>query len=271
MANPRIDQTSTATRQWHRLMVLPLLLLFALFTLVYGTGLDQEIAAKLFAWQGQQWLLKDAWWTETLLHQGARQLNQWLVLCLLCVWLYQMCRGRRTSQLRALGVFLLSLILCFSTIALLKKLIPMECPWDLQSFGGSAPFIGIFSFRPPDMLPRQCFPAGHASIGYSWLGMFFFLRLVKPRFARPALWCSIGLGLVLGFVQQLRGAHFLSHDIATAAICWLITCSCFRHFYSIQALGVEPSTRHVDRDPPTQCNAAVAVRPIQSAQESIDV
>jgi membrane-associated PAP2 superfamily phosphatase len=28
------------------------------------------------------------------------------------------------------------------------------------------------------------------------------------------------LGLLFGFSQQLRGAHFLSHDLWTLAICW---------------------------------------------------
>jgi hypothetical protein len=28
------------------------------------------------------------------------------------------------------------------------------------------------------------------------------------------------MGVVFGATQQLRGAHFLSHDLWTAAICW---------------------------------------------------
>jgi membrane-associated PAP2 superfamily phosphatase len=28
---------------------------------------------------------------------------------------------------------------------------------------------------------------------------------------------------VFGIGQQLRGAHFLSHDVATALICWLLS------------------------------------------------
>jgi membrane-associated PAP2 superfamily phosphatase len=31
-----------------------------------------------------------------------------------------------------------------------------------------------------------------------------------------------GTGMVFGLSQQLRGAHFLSHDLWTAALCWLV-------------------------------------------------
>jgi membrane-associated PAP2 superfamily phosphatase len=33
---------------------------------------------------------------------------------------------------------------------------------------------------------------------------------------------ALGLGGVFGLAQQLRGAHFLSHDVWTLMICWLI-------------------------------------------------
>jgi membrane-associated PAP2 superfamily phosphatase len=31
---------------------------------------------------------------------------------------------------------------------------------------------------------------------------------------------GLGLGLLFGFAQQLRGAHFLSHDLWTLGIAW---------------------------------------------------
>ena len=37
---------------------------------------------------------------------------------------------------------------------------------------------------------------------------------------------AVGLaaGAVFGLAQQLRGAHFLSHDIASLAVCWAVAC-----------------------------------------------
>jgi membrane-associated PAP2 superfamily phosphatase len=221
--------------------MLPLLLLSLLFVLVTGSDFDQMLASWFYQLQGGQWLLQNYWLTETVLHQGVRQVNQWVMALLLCYWLTLVVTGRRASSHRALGVLLLSLILCFSSVALFKKYIPMDCPWDLQQFGGDKNFVGLFSFRPETMAPNQCFPAGHASIGYGWMALYYFCLLICPAKARLALFSSICLGLVLGFAQQLRGAHFISHDIATAAVCWLIVSFTFRWFYPQAALCTLPS------------------------------
>lgn len=216
---------------WLRYLLLPLWLLTVLFILSYGTGLDETLAAIWFELQGKQWSLKTHWLTETVLHQTVRQLNLCVLLLMIVYWLVKSFLHPQSATLRALGVLLLSIICSVATIALLKRLIPMECPWDLQAFGGTQTWFGLFSDRPSSMRSNQCFPAGHASIGYSWLAIYFFFQVLRPRLALSGLFCSIGVGLILGFTQQLRGAHFLSHDIATAAICWTVAVVVFRCFY----------------------------------------
>jgi hypothetical protein len=39
-------------------------------------------------------------------------------------------------------------------------------------------------------------------------------------------------------VQQLRGAHFISHDIATATICWLV--STFQYLFQSRRFAETP-------------------------------
>jgi membrane-associated PAP2 superfamily phosphatase len=34
------------------------------------------------------------------------------------------------------------------------------------------------------------------------------------------LYAALGIGLLFGIAQQVRGAHMLSHDLFTLAICW---------------------------------------------------
>lgn len=238
--------------QWRQNLVWPLLTLSLLFGFAVGSGFDQWLASWFYQLQGGQWRLQSYWLTETVLHQGVRQVNQWVMALLLCLWLAQCVTGRRTSSYRALGMLLLSLILSFSCVALLKKYIPMECPWDLQQFGGDKTFIGLLSSRPETMAPSQCFPAGHASIGYGWMALYYFCLMVCPAKARLALFASIGLGLLLGFTQQLRGAHFISHDIATAAICWLLASLTFRGFYPQSTLrNPMPNQLDTARSSPT--------------------
>lgn len=51
-------------------------------------------------------------------------------------------------------------------------------------------------------------------------------HLVIPTLALP-----LTLGLVFGIGQQLRGAHFLSHDLWTAWLCWLCASLSDRAFF----------------------------------------
>lgn len=206
-----------------RLLLAPLSLAALLFIITYGLELDFSLASALYQLQGDSWLLQHHWLTEQLLHRHVRTLNEVLVLSLLGYWLWlRFVLKDQSQKQQALGLLLLSLLLCFIAVALLKRLLPMECPWDLQQFGGHSAFWGLFTTRPSDLPATQCFPAGHASIGFAWLALFYYWREVKPKQAWLGLTIAGSAGAVLGFVQQLRGAHFISHDIATAALCWLI-------------------------------------------------
>lgn len=194
-----------------------------LFILAYGAELDFSLASALYQMQGDSWALQHHWLTETLLHRHIRTLNEIVVLTLLGYWLWRhFALKNRSKKQQALGILLLSLLLSFAAVAVLKRLLPMECPWDLQQFGGSSAFWGLFATRPDSVPTTQCFPAGHASIGFAWLALYYYWYEVKPQKAWQGLLIGASAGLLLGFVQQLRGAHFISHDIATAAICWLI-------------------------------------------------
>ncbi len=200
----------------------------SLFTVFNLMGLDFIWAEVLYGWQGGEWRLQHHWLTEQIFHQGMRSLNQLLMLILIAYYLWQrVYRKRQYGSVQALGLLLLSLLLNFALIALMKRLVPTECPWDLQQFGGSLPYIGLFMARPDGMPNTQCFPAGHASIGFAWIALYFFCLQVKPSLAKLALIGALVVGFTLGFVQQLRGAHFFSHDLATAMVCWLVAASVF--------------------------------------------
>lgn len=208
----------------------PLALLVALFALFYGLQLDFWLADQWFALEGQRWALQQHWFVETVLHQGARSVNQLIVAGLLLYFLVRRVGGQLglpvwpAAQQQAHGRLLLSLLLSLAGVALLKQLLPMQCPWDLQAFGGSQALTPLFSSWPADQATIACFPAGHASVGFAWLALYFFCKQLYPALARPALYFAVLLGLLLGLAQQLRGAHFFSHDIASAAWCWSMAC-----------------------------------------------
>jgi membrane-associated PAP2 superfamily phosphatase len=218
---------------------MPIILASLLFALTYGTTLDFAFASFLYELQGGAWSLQHHWLTEIVLHKYVRDLNQILLVLLLGYWLVrQFYRKDRSQKQRALGGLLLSLILSYIIVAILKRLLPMECPWDLQQFGGNSVFWGLFDSRPASLATNQCFPAGHSSIGFAWIALYYYLRQVQPSRAFQGLLLGLSAGLLLGFVQQLRGAHFISHDIATATICWLV--STFQYLFQSRCFAKTP-------------------------------
>lgn len=76
--------------------------------------------------------------------------------------------------------------------------------------------------------PGRCRPGGHASAGFSLLALFFVLRDRRPRAARIALVVALGLGSLFSLGRMLQGAHFLSHNLWTLLINWVICVLTYR-------------------------------------------
>ena len=51
-----------------------------------------------------------------------------------------------------------------------------------------------------------------------------YLQELAPE-ATAVLAIGLLAGMVFGLAQQLRGAHFLSHDVASLAVCWGVACA----------------------------------------------
>lgn len=115
-------------------------------------------------------------------------------------------------------------------ISLLKQQSALHCPWDEERYGGTAPYLRLLDAIPSSMQAGHCFPAGHASTGL-WLAAFCVFWLPhRPRMAASVFFTGLGVGFVLGWVQQMRGAHFLSHTlwsmwIASAIIFFMLRVS----------------------------------------------
>lgn len=168
-----------------------------------------------FPWR-HNWLLAD------VLHTGARELLIVLGLAALGVALLGT-RGRlawlprRNAWLAATGLLVIPL-----GISALKALTNRHCPWDVIDFGGYAPYVGLLAIPPDGINPGGCFPAGHASAGFTWLIWGVALRPYSRRLANGALLAGLLLGGLLGGVQMLRGAHFLSHTLWSAWFAWAV-------------------------------------------------
>lgn len=164
--------------------------------------------------------LRGHWFLVDVMHQGAR-LASWAFLGFLLI-------GIRWPQgvLRRLGMaermqLALTVLVSVAVVSSLKQASHTSCPWDLRIFGGVARYVSHWDWGVPDGGPGGCFPAGHASSAFACLGGYFVFRRASPHTARVWLVVVLALGLVLGIGQQLRGAHYMSHTLWTAWLCWM--------------------------------------------------
>lgn len=183
-----------------------------------ASGLDLRVAQLVGSQRG--FPLRDHWLLAGPLHQGARHLAWALALavCAAVWWPRAGLAGLAASRRLQLAVTTVAAAL---TVSMLKAFSATSCPWDLQPFGGAASYLSHWSAS-ADGGAGHCFPAGHASSGFAFLGGFFACRPTRPRVALAWLVAASGAGLLLGLVQQLRGAHFMSHTLWTGWICWCV-------------------------------------------------
>lgn len=185
--------------------------LIALAGYAHVAHIDTALADLLYSWQGRSWPLRDDAVFVGVLHDGGRRLAAiaWLAVVLAwgATWLRPAWRTRR----RALARLAVSVLVSVTLVSALKQATAVHCPWDLVRYGGTA-FAGDGG--------GACFPAGHASVGYAWLALAF--APVARGWRRAGLATGLLAGLVFGIAQQLRGAHFVSHDLWAAALCWAV-------------------------------------------------
>ena len=177
-----------------------------------------------FAW-------REHWFFSQLLHSGGR----WLALAVLAglalnvLWPAALARlaGRPAGGAPLLSSkerwwWLLSTLACALLVPALKQLSLTSCPWELAEFGGVAQHVSHWRLGLPDGGPGHCFPSGHATSAFALLSAWFVLRGPRPRLARAWLAAVLLAGLLFGVGQLVRGAHYPSHTLWTAWLCWTL-------------------------------------------------
>lgn len=181
-----------------------------------ASGLDRRVSQLFGTDKGFSW--RDHWLTASVLHDKVKFVAWPLVLVLaISIWFPISSLKKLTRSQRAW--LLLTTIGCATLISWLRRYNLTSCPWDLKEFGGSVPTYVSHWSRATDRGPGQCFPSGHASMAFSFLPGWLALRTVSPRISRAWLLVMLALGTALGWVQVMRGAHFVSHWLWTGWIC----------------------------------------------------
>ncbi|PPC75087.1 PAP2 family protein [Pokkaliibacter plantistimulans] len=226
-ASPQPPAQLSMQKFWVNHLCYPLLA-FVLAVLVISVfHLDRVVADALYWSEGHQWALKDSWITTTLIHKGGKNLS----IAIAVVTFFLLAGSWLTPALRHWRRPLTFLLLATATSSLLvvsaKSLTHIACPWDFNRYGGSLPFMSeLDQFLHSDS--GRCFPAGHASAGYAWLALYFVGLYRHSGWRWLGLLLAVLMGVVFGVSQQLRGAHFISHDVWTFAISWFTALVWFR-------------------------------------------
>lgn len=181
------------------------------------SGLDRSMAHWFGTANG--FALEGHWFWRGVLHDNIRSLPWVVELGLLVAMAWPFGALAQLPPLRRVQLALTTLValLLVSNIKLHSR---SSCPWDLQEFGGVATYVSHWAWGVRDGGGGGCFPAGHASGGFAFLGGFFVFRHGFPHMARRWLAGALLAGLVLGLAQQVRGAHYMSHTLWTAWLCW---------------------------------------------------
>jgi membrane-associated PAP2 superfamily phosphatase len=190
-------------------------------------GADRTIADALFRLQGGAWAWRHAPWMEQGVHRAGRvaSIGAWLAVAMAYA---AHARLRVAAWRQAAGYVLVAVAAATCAVSLLKAATHVDCPWDLLRYGGDRPWHGVFDAQRHALPGARCFPAGHASAGYAWLALYLAAREAAPRLRITALLPGLCAGIAFGIGQQLRGAHFASHDVASALACWLVALGLWR-------------------------------------------
>lgn len=203
-------------------LALPLALAAALLVVFELTPLDTAIADRFYDPIERAFPLRNTFLLEYVVHDAGKIVVIVFGVFVLGAFVASFRRERLRDWRSVLLYVFLVLALGPMVTSGWKDISPKHCPWDLEMYGGHAPHTTLLEPLPEGVKRGRCFPCGQASGGFSLVALYFALRLRDRRLARRGLWFGLGYGALLGFGRMLQGAHFLSHVLTTALVCWLV-------------------------------------------------
>lgn len=195
-----------------------LLLASALLILWIGqyTDIDLALADAAFDRASGTFPWRHTWFAERFNHSW---LKTTLIVAAIGVIMTAACdlirplKSWRPATRVGMRVLALSAVCIPLVISTLKQLSNSHCPWDLQRYGGDWPFVRLLQLVPDGISAGHCMPAGHASSALWLVALSVFWLPEHPRKAILMAFFCVMFGFAVGWVQQLRGAHFLTHTL----------------------------------------------------------
>lgn len=197
-----------------------------LLWLFHATRLDLRLATPYYDPVNHTFPWRYAWISKYFIH---RYLKYALLMAGAAVWLAALSTRFRARSPRFLVTHRRRwwfVAWCFVAvpivIAVLRRLSPMHCPWEVADFGGYAPYFDLLTTAPAGLRAGHCFPAAFVASG-SWLLGFALLWYPEHKLRSVTVGiAALLLSFALGWVQQMRGAHFLSHTLWSLWVSWAV-------------------------------------------------
>lgn len=223
------------------------ILLATLFGVFETTGLDLWVQDHFYDFTTHAWLVDhDESIARMLFYTGPKALIWILATALLGLACAPAALRARLPfkkvEKRDLWIAICTLAIAPLVVASSKATTNVFTPHEVRRYGGFAPYVKVIDSYPDNDRPAKRgrgFPAGHAS------GGFALMAAAGLAHSRRGRWIGAGIGLMagsaMGIYQICKGAHYLSHTIVTALICWIV----FLSFRRIFRANVSPE-RHAN-------------------------
>jgi len=203
------------------------LVLSAIVILIVGQWTDIDLMIEDYYYDEEirafPWL--ESWFAKDLMHGYVKNViiksGYLLILVVILDVIFRFSIINTFSRTRMRFVAIAS-VLVPTMIRGVKEFSVLHCPWTIDRYGGSAPFLRLLDHVPDGMQAGQCFPAGHATVGLWLAAICVFWLPHKPKVALAVFFGGLSVGLMLGWVQQMRGAHFLFHTLWAAWLASLV-------------------------------------------------
>ena len=200
----------------NKLFWLGLASLIAILLIEKYTDIDVIVQNYIYDFEKHEWPINDAEHKKLTIffYDGLKYFLMAVALCCLI----SLATSIKCVNLRRYNHFCLMMLLSFIFVPVIiagaKAYTNVYCPYQLDMYDGRFPFVRILDAYPADFVqPKvgKCFPAGHSTAGFAFLGLFF--AFYRPAYRVAGLLGGLTLGWIAGIYQMLRGQHFLSHTV----------------------------------------------------------
>ncbi|MFP5391757.1 MAG: phosphatase PAP2 family protein [Gammaproteobacteria bacterium] len=180
------------------------------------TDVDFALARLMYDLPSHSFPWRHSFFAEVLSHNVLRALMLVLAVLVAAPMAYDAWKpyaGLSDWWRERLRVVALSAVLVPLAVNLLKHLSASHCPWDLVDFGGAEHYVRLLQAAIGSAPAGHCMPAGHATSVLWLLSVVVFWLPHRPRTALTVGAGMLAAGFAVGWVQQMRGAHFLTHTL----------------------------------------------------------